>query len=186
MSFVPYIVNIPNHDTYTGSITTGDLMQALTQAYLDALYTAGWKYSFMNAHNLSQFNANDKINIKYFRDDKWQQFTPKVTDLADNFVTEVDNKSIVIKPASVKVLTYRTGTLRHVNKEDIERELGFAANAHFDPEKVTHCWAFTVNDTFAAIWDYKGSADYDEWSTYDPNNVLRTVFNPDDVTKYPY
>lgn len=72
--------------------------------------------------------------------------------------------------------THRTGTLRDVTAGEIEEKLGFAPNVEDDPYKVTVSWAFTVDGEFCAIWDYKGSLDFGQVSTYGPEAALRKVF----------
>jgi hypothetical protein len=80
----------------------------------------------------------------------------------------------VIKPKT-NVASYKTGTLTGKNKFDIERALGFPPNVDDDPDKVRYSWAFTINGRECAIWDWKGSADQDVWSVYDPGLVLATI-----------
>lgn len=55
----------------------------------------------------------------------------------------------------------------------ISEILGFRPNIRDDPDKVKHSWGFTVNGHRCGIWDYRGS----RWSVYDPNKVLRLIFD---------
>lgn len=72
--------------------------------------------------------------------------------------------------------SHRTGVLEGITADKIESILGFAPNVADDPDKVRYSWAFTVNGYKCAIWDYKGSYQYNSFSTYGPASVLRSIF----------
>ncbi len=72
----------------------------------------------------------------------------------------------LIKPVS-SVGSHKQGTLI-ATYEDIVKVLGFKPNAQDDPCKVRYSWAFTIDGQEAAIWDWKGSADENRWSYYNP------------------
>jgi hypothetical protein len=91
----------------------------------------------------------------------------------ENMEAVMQAANAVIKPKT-NVASYKTGTLTGKNKFDIERALGFPPNVDDDPDKVRYSWAFTINGRECAIWDWKGSADQDVWSVYDPGLVLAT------------
>lgn len=74
--------------------------------------------------------------------------------------------------------SHRTGTLRVVSKESITKALGFEPNVDDDPDKVTASWSFTVDGERCAVWDYKGSFEFGQASTYGPHDALRKVFGP--------
>jgi len=86
-----------------------------------------------------------------------------------------------IKPIN-KAGSHRTGDLSGFTKKEITKILGFEPNIQDDPYKVTASWGFTVDGVACGIWDYKGSAVYKEWSTYDPANVLDKIFYPTENT----
>ncbi len=92
----------------------------------------------------------------------------------ENMEAVMQAANAVIKPKT-NVASYKTGTLTGKNKFDIERALGFPPNVDDDPDKVRYSWAFTINGRECAIWDWKGSADQDVWSVYDPGLVLSII-----------
>jgi hypothetical protein len=92
----------------------------------------------------------------------------------ENMEAVMQAANAVIKPKT-NVASYKTGTLTGKNKFDIERALGFPPNVDDDPDKVRYSWAFTINGRECAIWDWKGSADQDVWSVYDPSRVLSII-----------
>ena len=71
---------------------------------------------------------------------------------------------------------YRTGTLTNVSYSEIVEALGFEENIDDDPDKVKYSWGFEVDGKYAAIWDYKGSHKFKTWSTFDPNRILKSLF----------
>jgi hypothetical protein len=72
----------------------------------------------------------------------------------------------------------RTGGLNGYSAKEIEKILGFSANCDDDPDKVKYSWGFTVDGKYCAIWDYKGSHKYNEFSTYGNRDVLNNLFPP--------
>jgi hypothetical protein len=72
--------------------------------------------------------------------------------------------------------THRQGTLVEVNRKIITNILGFGPNMDDDGEKVTASWSFLVDGQQCAIWDYKGSFEWQEASTYGPDEALLKVF----------
>lgn len=81
----------------------------------------------------------------------------------------------VIKAVN-KVGPNRTSTIEGLTLEQIEEKLGFPANCEDDPDKVRWSWGFEVDGVYCAVWDYKGSADYEVWSAYGPKETLIKVF----------
>lgn len=81
----------------------------------------------------------------------------------------------VIKPSNGGG-SHRTGTLCVVSESIITKILGFKPNVDDDPDKVTASWSFTVDGVPCAVWDYKGSFEYGQASTYGPHEALRRVF----------
>ena len=82
---------------------------------------------------------------------------------------------VVIVP-NPDVMGSRTGSLEDLSKDDIVRILGFEPNVEDDPYKVVNSWGFTINGIECAVWDYKGSHKYKQWSTFGPDEALRLVF----------
>ena len=72
--------------------------------------------------------------------------------------------------------TYRTGTLVSISAEEIEKILGFSCNVKDDPSKVKYSWGFTVDGIKCAVWDYKGSYQVNQFSTFGPDTALAVVF----------
>lgn len=80
-----------------------------------------------------------------------------------------------IKPFN-KTGPCRTGGLKNVNINKIISVLGFGPNVADDPDKVKYSWGFTVDEVQCGIWDYKGSSDYGEFSTYGPKTIFQSLF----------
>lgn len=80
-----------------------------------------------------------------------------------------------IKPFN-DIASHKTGGLVGLTKEDVEARIGFPPNVDDDPYKVRWSWGFTVDGEVCAVWDYKGSADYKEWSAYGSDAALTKVF----------
>lgn len=80
-----------------------------------------------------------------------------------------------------KVGPERTATIDGLTLEEIEKILGFPANCEDDPDKVRWSWGFEADGVYCAVWDYKGSADYEVWSAFGPKETLEAVFGKDNV-----
>ena len=77
--------------------------------------------------------------------------------------------------------SHRTGTLDGVTYDEIVRVLGFVPNIEDDPYKVKYSWSFYVDlgddeQVLCAIWDWKGSSEYNLWSTSGPSGVIQALF----------
>lgn len=75
-----------------------------------------------------------------------------------------------------KVGQSRTGTLEDVTVDEINQILGFEPNCEDDPAKVKHSWGFKVDGKHCGIWDYKGSEQFNSFSTYGPAIVFIKLF----------
>jgi len=75
-----------------------------------------------------------------------------------------------------EVGSHRTGSLRGITVAQINAKLGFAPNVEDDPDKVQYSWGFKVGGVLCGVWDYKGSASVNSFSTYGPAEALRKVF----------
>jgi hypothetical protein len=85
------------------------------------------------------------------------------------------SKPVIVPDADV--MSHRTGTVRGLTKQDIDRILGFEPNVDDDEFKVKYSWGFTVNGVKCAVWDWKGSYTVNQFSAFGPDNVLREVFS---------
>jgi hypothetical protein len=80
-----------------------------------------------------------------------------------------------IKKATKFFPSFRTGTI-NADRKTITQIVGFEPDVHSDPDKVTHEWRFTVDGIRCAIWDYKGSAEYNTYSCYMPVMIGKELF----------
>lgn len=72
--------------------------------------------------------------------------------------------------------SHRTGTLYDINVSTINSILGFEPNSDDDPDKVVNSWKFTVDGEHCAIWDYKGSHKFGEFSTFGTSDIFEKLF----------
>jgi|GEM_PF-2401237 len=72
--------------------------------------------------------------------------------------------------------SHRTGRLDGITVDKIEAVLGFSPNVKDDPDKVRYSWGFRVNGYACAIWDYRGSHEFNTFSTFGPSSVLHALF----------
>ncbi len=80
------------------------------------------------------------------------------------------------------VASHKTGRIVGLTKAQIDRILGFKPNIKDDPYKVKYSWGFNVQGNDCAIWDWKGSHRFNEFSAYGPDAVLRQVFGSNYVS----
>lgn len=90
-------------------------------------------------------------------------------------VTLDDGRAVDITP-DASVASHRTGTLRRITTREIAEAFGFAPNVDDDPDKVRYSWGAVVDGAEIAVWDYKGSARYNEFSTFGPDRILSAMF----------
>jgi len=74
------------------------------------------------------------------------------------------------------ICTYKTGSLHGLTKAQLETILEFQPNMEVDQYKVRWQYGFTIGTVFCAIWDWKGSADFGDWSTFGEGEVLKVIF----------
>jgi len=74
------------------------------------------------------------------------------------------------------IASCRTGTLRNTTVAEITAALGFVPNILDDPFKVENSWGARVDGEIIAIWDYKGSHTFGQFSTYGPDDILEKLF----------
>lgn len=72
--------------------------------------------------------------------------------------------------------THRTGGLSGISAGEISNILGFKPNVQDDPDKVVNSWAGEGDGEQFAIWDYKGSHRYNEFSTWGDADTLSSIF----------
>ncbi|MDV6032756.1 MAG: hypothetical protein F9B45_22250 [Phycisphaera sp. RhM] len=72
--------------------------------------------------------------------------------------------------------SHRTGSIA-VDWESITETLGFPPNGAASADgKVIDRWDFRCDECDCAIWDYKGSHLFDQYSTFGPARVFRHLF----------
>lgn len=76
---------------------------------------------------------------------------------------------------------HRTGSLKDLKVKDVVKVLGFKANCDDDESKVKYSFGFEVDGVHCAIWDYKGSAKYGDWSTFGPKEIFVKLFGAEHV-----
>jgi hypothetical protein len=79
-----------------------------------------------------------------------------------------------IKPTKRFIASHKQGTIT-ATKAEIVKVLGFAPNVEDDASRVVSSWGFTIDGTDAAIWDYKGSEEWNTYSYYNP--LVPELFN---------
>jgi len=72
--------------------------------------------------------------------------------------------------------THKTGQLNSMTVARINEILGFTPNVDDDPFKVKYSWQFLVDGELCAVWDWKGSHSFGQFSTYGPCSKLIEVF----------
>ena len=74
---------------------------------------------------------------------------------------------------------YKSGSLTGESKASISRRLGFQPNVEDDPSKVTQSWCAKLYRGgqwhSISIWDWKGSAEWGDYSTYGPEWVFEEL-----------
>lgn len=81
-----------------------------------------------------------------------------------------------IMPISNITGTSKTGVLLDISANKISNILGFDPNVDDDPNKVVNSWGFTYDGIKCAIWDYKGSQFFGQFSTFGPRIVFDKLF----------
>ena len=73
--------------------------------------------------------------------------------------------------------SFRTGIITGMSKDVIDSVVGFKGKKIKSGDgKVTIEWQFIVDGIPCAIWDYKGSAKYTQYSAYMPEVIGRSLF----------
>ena len=71
---------------------------------------------------------------------------------------------------------HRTGTLFGVTAQQIFDALGNMETVRDDEAKVAYSWAFLADGKECGIWDYYGSHERHNFSTYGPHDVFISLF----------
>ena len=72
--------------------------------------------------------------------------------------------------------SHRTGRLENITTGEVNGILGFGPNVDDDPDKVVNSWGFKAMGQNCAIWDYKGSHKYKQFSTYGSHEIFSMLF----------
>jgi hypothetical protein len=87
--------------------------------------------------------------------------------------------TVAIQPITGHFDSCRQGTLRPIKHAEISALLGFQPtryNEYDGDGKVTMEWKFQIGNAKFAIWDYKGSASFGQFSVFGNAEVLRQIF----------
>ena len=75
------------------------------------------------------------------------------------------------------ISSFRTGTITGMSKNVIDSVLLIeGTKVKSEDGKVTVEWQFQADGVDCAIWDYKGSAKYDQYSAYMPEAIGQALF----------
>ena len=84
-----------------------------------------------------------------------------------------------IEPTTKFIASHKQGSI-HASKEQIVKVLGFEPNVDDDAGKVVNSWGFTIDGEDAAIWDWKGSEHFNEFSYFN-HKVPELFHNPEKI-----
>lgn len=90
-------------------------------------------------------------------------------------MNQTKTNSPEIKPIS-SVSSYKQHSINGLSVEQIWQKIGFGPNHSDDPCKVKFSWCFSVDGVECAVWDWKGSARFNQFSAYGPTEALQMVF----------
>jgi hypothetical protein len=92
-----------------------------------------------------------------------------------------------ITKAKEFISSFRTGIITGMSKNVIDSVLLIKGKKVKSGDgKVTIEWRFDVDGVACAIWDYKGSAKYDQYSAYMPAIIGRALFGAAYNPEYDY
>lgn len=72
--------------------------------------------------------------------------------------------------------SHKTGQLKGLTASAIECILGFPGDCLDDPDKVENSWCFQYKGRTLSIWDYKGSQNWQQFSTHGEGEMFREIF----------
>lgn len=93
---------------------------------------------------------------------------------------------MMIRPYNKRVMSFRTGSIQNVTEKDITTKLGIKPIRYSKNEgdgKVTRQWVFTVDNEKFAIWDYKGSAKFNQFSFWGQRDVMGKIFGQANIDR---
>ena len=80
--------------------------------------------------------------------------------------------------------THRTGSIQNATVELISRKIGIKpSKVESGDGKVTRSWWFSVDGERFAIWDYKGSAKFGQFSFYGQRDVMMKIFGSENIDR---
>lgn len=79
-------------------------------------------------------------------------------------------------PADEHIVSMRTGTLTHINAQQITERLGIDPTRNTIEGQCDHTWRFRVGEHDCSIWDMKGSGRFGMWSTCGPAEIFNALF----------
>jgi len=82
----------------------------------------------------------------------------------------------IVKLHQLNVAYGRTGCIRDITAKEISDALGFSSQRTPNHDKTTKIWRFKVGDLLFAIWDYKGSEKFNQFSCFGNHTVLAQIF----------
>jgi hypothetical protein len=92
-----------------------------------------------------------------------------------------------ITKAKEFISSFRTGIITGMSKNVIDSVVGFKGKkVKSGDSKVTIEWRFDVDGIPCAIWDYKGSAKYEQYSAYMPATIGQALFGAAYNPEYDY
>lgn len=73
-------------------------------------------------------------------------------------------------------LGHKTGVIYGLSSQEISARLGNMETVQDDEAKVKYSWAFKADGVECGIWDYYGSHNLLNFSTYGPDHVFYELF----------
>ena len=87
---------------------------------------------------------------------------------------------IEITPAVIDG-SYLQHTISGLTALQVSEKIGFPPNQKDDPAKVVHSWGFKANGSACAVWDWKGSQHFNQFSAFGSRETLCAVFGAEHV-----
>jgi hypothetical protein len=72
--------------------------------------------------------------------------------------------------------SHKTGELTNITVAQITSILGFGPNLPGGDGKVVNEWGFTCDGKEGAVWDWKGSERFNQFSTWGDDKMLANLF----------
>jgi hypothetical protein len=81
-----------------------------------------------------------------------------------------------IEPCTENSGTHFMDNIIGYTAEEINEKLGFKPNIEDDPFKVKYSWCFKVDGQLCAIWDWKMSYSFNQFSWFGPPAIKEQLF----------